>query len=63
MDDFDYYMKMDLTPYLDEWIAICDCKLISHKKKLKDIFSDVDVKCKDKIPLITKVPGNEKWFL
>ena len=33
----DYYMKMDMTPYMGEWIAIRGKEVIAHAKSFGDV--------------------------
>ena len=37
----DYYMKMDMTPYLGEWIAIRGEEVIAHARSFGDVHSMV----------------------
>jgi hypothetical protein len=35
----DYFMKMDVTPYLGEWIAIRGKEVIAHARSFGDVHS------------------------
>jgi hypothetical protein len=37
----DYYMKMDMTPYIGEWIAILGREVIAHAKSFSDVHAQV----------------------
>ena len=37
----EYYMNMDITPYLGEWIAICGKEVIAHARSFGDVHSMV----------------------
>ena len=37
----DYFMKMDVTPYLGEWIAIHRRAVIAHARSFRDVYSAV----------------------
>ncbi|MEK6845461.1 MAG: hypothetical protein AABY26_01775, partial [Nanoarchaeota archaeon] len=34
--NYDAFMKMNLSPYLGEWVAVCENKIVAHGKKVKD---------------------------
>lgn len=57
--DYDSYMEMDLSGYIGEWVAICDTKIVSHGRSVKDVFSEAKKKCPSKRPFLTKVPEKE----
>ena len=61
--NYSTFMKMNLTPYSGEWIAICDNKVVSHGKKVKDVLHEVSRKYPSKRPFVAKVPGNETMIL
>lgn len=52
-------MKANLDSYIGEWIAICDKKIVSHGKNVKEVFSEAKKTCPNKRPLITKVPDKQ----
>lgn len=37
----EYYMKMDMTPYMGEWIAIRGREVIAHARSFGDVHSKV----------------------
>ena len=37
----DYYMKMDMTPYMGEWIAIRGKEVIAHARSFGDVHTMV----------------------
>ncbi|MBU0898935.1 MAG: hypothetical protein KKB03_01645 [Nanoarchaeota archaeon] len=60
---YNYFMKADTEPYIDEWIAVVDNKVVSHGKNAKKVFQEAKHKFPGKSPLITKVPGKETMIL
>jgi hypothetical protein len=56
-------MKTDLSPYMGEWVAICDDQIVSHKPTFKEALEDARKICPKKRPLITKVPSGEVMIL
>lgn len=63
MNNYEYFMKADVSSYIDEWIAIVDNKIISHGKNVKQVFNEAREKCPGKRPLLTKIPGKETMIL
>lgn len=60
---YNYFMKVDTTSFIDEWVAIVDDKIVSHGKNIKRVFQEAKQKFPNKNPLITKVPGKETMIL
>jgi len=58
-ENYEFFMESDLGEYGGEWVAICDNKIVAHGKNVKQVFKDASEKCKDKRPLLTKIPGKE----
>lgn len=54
-----YYMGADVSKYAGEWIAICNRKVVSTGKNVKDVFEDAKKKCPKERPFLTKVPTEE----
>jgi hypothetical protein len=59
----DFYMKVDLGPYMGEWVAICDDEIVSHRPTFKEAFDEAKRLCPNKRPLFTKVPTGEAMIL
>lgn len=61
MDDQNYnsFMKLDLSKHAGEWIAICEGKIIAKGKDIKKVHDKAKEKYPSKRPLITKVPEKE----
>ncbi len=53
---------LDLRQYKDEWIAIVDHRVVSHGKKMKEVYYDAKSRIPGKIPFMTKMPGKEVWL-
>ncbi len=60
--NYDAFMKMNLSPYLGEWIAVCENRIVAHGKKVKDVFYEAKGKCPGNRSFIAKVPGKEAWI-
>lgn len=57
--NYELFMKENLSPYAGQWIAICENKMVAHGKDLREVFREVKKKYPSKKPLITKVPEKE----
>ncbi|MDP2924760.1 MAG: DUF5678 domain-containing protein [Nanoarchaeota archaeon] len=58
-NDYKVFLEADVSGYNDEWIAICDGKIVSHGKNIKAVLLEANEKCPNKKPLIAKIPGEE----
>ena len=58
-DNYEVFLETDVSDYIGEWIAICDGKLISHGKNVKEVFIEAKSKCPGKRPLIARIPEKE----
>lgn len=60
--DYQAFLKLDLSPYGGEWIAICEQKVISHGKNIKQVYHQAKKKYPEETPQLVLVPGKEKWI-
>lgn len=60
---YDYYMRVDLSSYVGEWVAICDEKIVTHKPTFKEAYEEAVRSCPGKRPLMSKVPSGEILIL
>jgi hypothetical protein len=58
-ENYQFFMRTNLDSYIGKWVAICDKKIISYGKSVKDVYNEAVKKCPDKRPLITRVPEEE----
>lgn len=63
MDNYTVFMNTDLSPFIGEWVAICEGKIVSHDVSLKRAFEAAKDKCHNKKPLMTKVPTADTMIL
>jgi len=52
-------MKIDISNYIGEWIAVCNQKIVAHGKDVKEVFKEAKLKYPKEKPLITRVPEKE----
>ena len=57
--NYEFYMKSNLSKYIGKWIAICNQKIISSGENPKKVLEQAKKICPGKIPLLTKVPEKE----
>jgi len=60
--NYEMFLKTDVSRYIGEWIAICDGKVITHGKKVKEVFNEATKKCPGKRPFIARIPENESMI-
>ena len=52
-------MKLNIDPYIGEWVAICNKKIVSHGKNVNVVFKEAIEKCSKEKPFIAKVPSEK----
>ena len=55
--DYNFFIKADVSKYADEWIAIVDRHVVAHGKSAKKTYDEAKKKYPKHSPLITRVPG------
>lgn len=58
-NNYEFFMKTDLSHYIGKWIAICDEKIISSGDNPKEVFTGAKKVCPEHMLLLTKVPEKE----
>lgn len=59
VENYDFFMKADLSPHIGKWIAICDKKIVSKGGSAKEVFKEAKAKCPGRRLLLTRVPEKE----
>lgn len=54
--NYNSFLKLDLSKHADEWIAICEGKIVAKNKDIKKVYEEARKKCPAERPLITKAP-------
>ena len=62
-DDYSVFMETDLSPYIGEWIAICNGKIVSHGNNFKETYAAARKMNPRRRPLMAKVPPAETMIL
>ncbi len=55
-NNYQFFMEANIDPYIGQWVAICDRKIVAYGKNVKKVFKEANEKCPGKRPLITRVP-------
>ncbi|MCX6748742.1 MAG: DUF5678 domain-containing protein [Candidatus Pacearchaeota archaeon] len=58
-ENYNTFLKLDLSSYIGDWVAICDGKIVSTDGNIKKVYEDAKEKCPNKRPFITKVPEKD----
>ncbi len=58
-NNYQFFMKADISSYIGEWIAVCNQKIVAHGKDVKTVFNEAREKYPKQKPLITRVPEKE----
>ena len=62
-ENYNYFLKADVSEYLDEWVAIVDKSIVSHGKSAKAVYLEAVSKHPQKRPLLTRVHSNKTMIL
>ncbi len=62
-ESYNFFLKANLSPYSDQWIAIVDNKIVSHGRDVKKVFRKARKEHPKEKPLIAKVPGKQAMIL
>lgn len=55
-NNFEFFLKADFKRYgEDEWLAICESKVVAHGASLKQVIAEAKKACGVKRPLFTRV--------
>jgi len=54
-DEYEWYLKNDLSKYGGKWVAILDRKVVASGKNAGKLLEDFKKKHPNKTPLITKI--------
>lgn len=59
----DYFLKMDASPYIGEWIAIHGEEVVAHSRSLKEVHREVKSKYNVSSVLFVPILGEETYIL
>ncbi len=58
MDNFEFFVKSDLSGFVGKWVAILNEKVVASGENFKEVAEKVDKEFPNQKPLLTKVPKN-----
>ncbi|MFA6329477.1 MAG: DUF5678 domain-containing protein [Candidatus Micrarchaeia archaeon] len=56
MDNYDFFLKTDLSEHMGEWVAIVDQKIVASGKSFKKVYAEARKFHPDKTPFLSCVP-------
>jgi len=57
--NYQYFMRADIGKYVGQWIAICEDRIISNGRNLKEVVAKAKLASEGKKFLLAKVPSQE----
>lgn len=59
MSNYDYFLKVDTSPYKGEWVAIAKSQIIAHGKDAQKVYQQAQKKGVKKDISLAKVPSQQ----
>ena len=60
---YEFFLRVNVSPYTDEWIAIVDEQVVAHGKEVKKVLAEAQRAYPKSRPLIAKIPGRQAMIL
>jgi len=57
--NYQYFMELDISSFVGQWIAICEDKIIANGKNLKEVAERAKKNSLGKKFLLARVPSQE----
>lgn len=61
--NYQSFLKLDVTQFMDKWVAIVDGKLVAVKDNFKEVYQEATEKFPRKRPLVAKIPPKKVMIL
>lgn len=61
--NYDYFLKIDTTPYKGEWIAIANRKIVAHGNDAEKVYKAAKKKTRTKNISLAKAPNEQMLVL
>ena len=58
-NNYNSFLKLNVRPYGDKWIAMVDGKVVSAKESFKEAYYEAKKKFPTKRPLLAKIPSKK----
>lgn len=62
LSNYDYFLKVDTSPYKGEWVAIAGSKVVAHGKDAQRVYKQASKKTSKGVSL-AKVPSEQVLIL
>jgi len=62
-ESYEFFMNLDTSKYVGEWVAICNHKIVSHSISFKETYQEAKKVCGHSKPFIAMVPKQETMIL
>ncbi len=62
-DEYEYFIKLDTSPYMGEWVAICNIQVVSHSRPFKEAYYEAKKVCGHTRPFVAMVPTDQTMLL
>ncbi len=63
ISNYDYFLKVNTTPYKGEWVAIAESKIIAHGKDAQKVYKQAKKKTPKEDISLAKVPSEQVLIL
>lgn len=63
LSNYDYFIKLDTSPYKGEWIAIAKGKVVAHGKDAEEVYKKAVQKAGKAIISLSKTPNEQMLVL
>lgn len=63
MSNYDYFLKVDTSPYKGEWVAIAKSKVVAHGKDAQKVYNQAKKKTPKEDVSLAKVPSEQVLVL
>lgn len=63
LSNYDYFLKVDTSPYKGEWVAITESKIVAHGKDAQVVYKKAKKKTPSGEVSLAKVPREQVLVL
>lgn len=59
LSNYDFFLKVDTSPYKGEWVAIAESKIVAHGKNAQTVYKRAKKKAATEDISLAKVPSEQ----
>lgn len=63
LSNYEYFLKVDTTPYKGEWVAIAQSRIVAHGKNAQTVYKQAKKKTPNEDVSLAKVPSEQVLVL